>query len=263
MTETLEKKINRFIEFNKAMITAAVSTNNLENQGVHAKILLCSIIDSLAKSRFPDKKTNGTRFQQTVKTSANWLDCDRISLLHLKRAIEIEQQNDVQFADLNTWAEDVISRNFATSESDLSARIDIAKDPMPEDVLALWPHDEMNQPIKLGGSSWDKLTHKNLLWQYRNSLMHEYRIPGRALEYNVKTSIPFYQQISQIDEGCLSTGLIFTNSWELLYPTGFFQIVAENTLEGVAAYHKSAQTCPFAAYSDGSFWIPKFNDKYE
>ncbi|GGY54543.1 hypothetical protein GCM10011297_29150 [Bacterioplanes sanyensis] len=259
MRETLEKKIDRFVEFNKDMITSAVSGSNLESQGVNAKILLCSIIDSLAKSRFPGE-ANGARFQKTVKTSANWSNCDRISLLHLKRAIEVEQK-DEQFADLNAWAEDAVRRDFPNSDSALSDQIDIEKDPMPEEVLLRWPRDDKGRPIKLGSISLDKLTHKSLLWQYRNSLMHECRIPGRAVEWSVKESIPFYQKVSQFDDYCPDAGLTFTSRWELLYPTGFFQVVAENILADVADYHRSAQTSPFAAYSEGSFWIPRFNDE--
>lgn len=260
MVETVEEKIERFIEFNRDMITTAVSENNLKNQGVNAKVLLCSIIDSLAKSRFPDEATNGARFKQTIQASANWMECERVSLLHLKRAIDVEEA-DVKFADLNAWAEDSIRCHFVTNNRILSARIEIGRDPRPEDVLALWPHDEMQRPIKLGRTSWENLTHKNLFWQYRNSLMHEFRIPGRAVELGVETNSPFYQKVSQIDDYRPDAGIKLTNRWELLYPTGFFQVVAENILEEVAAHHRSAQTSPFAAYSEGSFWIPRLNDE--
>jgi len=260
MTETYQEKVARFIDFNKEMIVSAVTDNNLKEQGVNAKLLLCSIIDSLAKSRFPDISGNGKRFRRTIESSANWKDCDRISLLHLKRAIEVLSNDARFFAGLSERVDAVVQRNFKTDNQSLPADVPIEKDLEENDILEFWPRDAKKSCIKLGSISWEMLTHKSLFWQYRNSLVHEYRIPGKAIELGVPKSEPFYQHVTQVHGDGREVGISFTNSWELLYPTGFFQKIAENILEEVAAYHLLEKTSPFGAYSDGTFWIPTFNE---
>lgn len=54
-------------------------------------------------------------------------------------------------------------------------------------------------------------------------------------------------------------GLIYSNRWELVYPTGFFHQLAVEILRKVANYHLTENSSPFAAYSDGTYWIPTFN----
>lgn len=42
MIESLESKVERFIEFNQLMIETAVQSDNLQHQGVHAKRVGCN-----------------------------------------------------------------------------------------------------------------------------------------------------------------------------------------------------------------------------
>lgn len=48
MVESREDKIERFREFYQQRVASAMSDCNLEHDGLHAKILLCAIIDSLS-----------------------------------------------------------------------------------------------------------------------------------------------------------------------------------------------------------------------
>lgn len=262
MSESNEEKVDRFIQFNQSMINAAVTDGNLRDQAIHAKVLLCAIIDSLAKSRFSNISSNGARFTQTVDECAEWPDSDRISLLHLKRALEVALTVPSEFSNLENWAGSAMQERFRVTNRLLSVRRQISEDPAPAEVLAIWPVDTSGCPKRLGDINFEKLQHKNLLWLYRNSLMHEYRIPGRGSELGVReVAEPFYQQVSQVEEICPQAGLIFTNRWELVYPTEFFRRLAENILGNVAQYHRRENTSPFEAYSDGSYWIPKFNEE--
>lgn len=124
-----------------------------------------------------------------------------------------------------------------------------------------WPQKSGCIPEKLGRLGLDKLQHKNLLWLYRNSLVHEFRLPGRGVERRgTQESSAYYQQVSQIEGLNPEVGLQFSNRWELIYPTGFFKSLAERVLHRVADFHLLNGTSPFAAYSEGSFWIPSYND---
>jgi len=100
------------------MINAAVTDGNLRDQAIHAKVLLCAIIDSLAKSRFPNISSNGARFTQTVDECAEWPDSDRISLLHLKRALEVALTVPSEFSNLENWAGSAMQEGTACGTGD-------------------------------------------------------------------------------------------------------------------------------------------------
>ncbi|MEP4558412.1 hypothetical protein [Cobetia amphilecti] len=100
-----------------------------------------------------------------------------------------------------------------------------------------------------------RFKHENLLYLYRNYLVHEFRHPGKAIE-NDRHSCqpPFYQKTATInylgDNDC-----DFSNGWELVYPVGFFVFMCKEALSVVVSYHENNKTSPFANYSDSSFWI--------
>ena len=88
MSESNSEKVQRFIEYNQCMISTAMIDENQKDQSIHAKVLLCCIFDSLAKSRFPNGMSNGERFKKTVVEYSCWSNHERVSLLHLIRALK-------------------------------------------------------------------------------------------------------------------------------------------------------------------------------
>lgn len=261
MSESNSDKVKRFIEFNDSMIVAAMAEYNRADQSIHSKVLLCAIFDSLAKSRFPDCAGNAERFKRTIAEHSNWQDCERVSLLHLVRALEIFPALPPEFLKLNTWACDQFSRQFPLTDRLLSVSTPISKDPTISEVQAYWPTSADGNPKRLGRVHLLQLQHKNLLWLYRNSLIHEYRIPGQGWERNTSTeNEPFYQQVATITELSSEAGMKFTNRWELIYPTSFFHQLTNRVLTSVADYHLKHGSSPFVAYSEGSYWIPDFNE---
>ena len=54
--------------------------------------------------------------------------------------------------------------------------------------------------------------------------------------------------------------LTYTNKWELVYPTGFFHRLALEALTSIARLHAQNKTSPFEAYSQGTYWLPEFNE---
>ena len=262
MGESIEAKVQRFIQFNQEMIDVAVAECNRRHQSIHAKVLLCAIIDSLAKSRFSNISANRERFIKTVEQCSEWQDCDRVSLLHLKRALELTEDIPDEFSSLENWVAEALAERFRLSTRLISVHLTIAKDPVADQILACWPVDAANVRKRIAGVSFEKLQHKNLLWIYRNTLVHEYRIPGRGSEISARgQTVPFYQQVAQVKDVHPETGLIFTDHWELVYPTGFFLQLSNEILQKVADHHLRERSSPFAAYSDGSYWIPKFNEE--
>ena len=205
------------------MIEIAISENNLQEESVHAKALLCCIFDSLAKSRFPNEKKNGKRFKKTITQYANWDDSERMSLLHLIRAFKVADSVAPEFNRLRGWASAEFSKKFSFNQSLNNNQPAISTDPLLSVVRNYWPTCKNGNLKSLGCIRIDHLLHKHLLWLYRNRLVHEFRIPGLGSESPFRLEYdPYYQEVSTIDYSC-DTGIEFTDPrWELVYPTGFF-----------------------------------------
>jgi hypothetical protein len=262
MNESIERKIERFIQFYEEMILVAMAESNLRNQAIHSKVLLCSIIDSLAKSRFPEIKTNSQRFKQTIEELGGWAECDHISLLHLKRALDMQVGTSERFSDLRNWTDSAMAARFKVSNRLFSVPVPIFRDPNPDEVNSCWPVSATGQREKIRDISFEMLQHKHLLWLYRNNLVHEYRIPGRGSELGLRDSQePCYRQVAQIESIDCEDRLVFSNRFELIYPTAFFRTLAETVLHNVAQHHLGAGRNPFLAFSDGSYWLPRFNEE--
>lgn len=263
MSESNSEKIQRFIEVNQSMIETATSITdeNQKDQSIHTKVLLCCIFDSLAKSRFPNGMSNGERFKRTVAECSNWIDRDRVSLLHLIRAFEVAGTVPPEFEVLHEWAKAEFSNKFPLKKRLFGNEIRISTDPLLQVVQTNWPTDENGKFKCLGSVQIKYLLHKHLLWLYRNRLVHEYRIPGLGAESPVRREDdPYYQELST---GIFQdTGISRIHShWELVYPTGFFQQITKTALTNIAEFHKQNETSPFAAYSEGNYWIPEFNEE--
>ena len=135
----------------------------------------------------------------------------------------------------------------------------ISSDVEIEAILDLWP-TQNGKPIKIGKVLPHQLKHEYLLWLYRNSVVHEYRSPGRGVELGQYVpEYAFYQEmatVSEIDEKEFK----FTSHWELVYPYRFFINLCKEALDVVSLLHNKNKTSPFQAYSEGTFWLPNFNE---
>ncbi|TCK02969.1 hypothetical protein [Marinobacterium mangrovicola] len=264
MCESISEKCDRFIAHNQQMIEVAVSERNLQNGAIHAKVLLCSIFDSLSKSAFANISNNSRRFKTTIDSYSNWEDRDRISLLHLVRAFDIYTNIPPEFEELREWSISLFRTEFPVSRRILSASPLINRDPHLLDIQNIWPRDNNDEFLSIGSIKPYQLQHKHMLWLYRNRLVHEYRSPGGGFNtMRLNESLPYYIEASTIQGYTEEQGLILSNHWELTYPVGFFLELCHHALLGIAEMHREANTSPFAAYSDGSYWIPDFNESGE
>ncbi|MBQ4798964.1 hypothetical protein J8L73_07445 [Pseudoalteromonas sp. MMG006] len=255
--EKVEEKIYRFRTYNRAMIAAALSKSNRCHQGLPAKLLLCSIFDSLSIAAFPNETAVGKRYRQTVSKHSGWAYHDRVSLLQLCGVLDGLSQVPSSFSALNCWAQTEKHKRFAVSNGLLSSHKGLEADPTLQEVLAEWPHQSIDQPEKLDGKFLpSKFTHKNMLWMYRNKLAHEFSLPGTGAESPFRMEFaPYYQEVSMLSDIDPVSGLIFSNRWELVYPTGFFVQIAKSSLESIFTDYRISGTNPFLSYQESSLWL--------
>ncbi|TON65005.1 hypothetical protein CGH51_24160, partial [Vibrio parahaemolyticus] len=92
------------------------------------------------------------------------------------------------------------------------------------------------------------------------SVVHEYRNPGNGVELG--QSVPeyaFYQEIALVSS-LTESKMTYTNRWELVYPQKLFIKLCKNALEVACEYHINKGLSPFSTYSNGTYWIPDFNE---
>lgn len=255
--ESVDEKIDRFRTYNRSMIAAAFSKPNRRHQGLPAKLLLCSIFDSLSIAAFPNETSVGHRYRQTVSMHSGWAYHDRVSLLQLCGILDGLSQVPSSFSALNCWAQSEKQNRFAVSNSLLSNHKALKTDPTLQEVIAEWPCQRTGQPEKLDGKFLpSKFTHKNLLWMYRNKLAHEFRLPGTGAESSFRTEFaPYYQEVSTISNVDPVSGLILNSRWELVYPAGFFVDIAKSSLESICSDYLITGKSPFLSYQEGSSWL--------
>ena len=261
MLETIEEKIERFVQYNKKLMEQIMSIYSHENNGIHAKILFCSLFDSLAKCAYPEIKNNSERFKKTITTHTQWEDAERVSLLHFQRAFEVTDRVIEEFSDLKDEINILFRRHFKPTGSGVSNRISISIDPSYSAIENKWPKNSKGNLSQLGEVALEQLQHKNLLWSYRNSLVHEYRIPGTGTEPIFrKFNNPCYQEISTFAGDNIEDFKIVHKNFELHYPIDFFKKMCQESLHSIVKEYRNKGESPYQVYTEGEYWIPKFNE---
>ncbi len=236
-TEHLPKKINQFIDFFAKKVETIELADFRESDQLFRKILYVSIIDTLAKTALRKCTRNRQRVVSLVRKFSGWPDYNRVSLPHLVRLLE--KQKDPKFTEVKDYAYSLLS-NWGPSEI-----VSLSRDPDFDEVNALWPDNST-----VNGIGLDYLSHASLFYTYRNSLIHELREPGHAIEGVLKSEQPFYHSmIDKMDQ----------ESWELAYPMGFYRKICTNFLQRLGEYYVSEELNPYECFTFGTYWIEELN----
>jgi hypothetical protein len=89
-----------------------------------------------------------------------------------------------------------------------------------------------------------------LFYTYRNSLIHELRNLGYGLEELSLEKEPSYHHFT--DEKNEET-------WQLVYPLGFFEIICETCVKNLKKYLVSNNINPYNSFNSGSYWKEGLN----
>jgi hypothetical protein len=222
---------------------------NIEIQGqapppnLFKKILFSVVIDSLSRTATPERK-NRTKFIEYLTKFSGWEDHDRISIVHLEREL---RRKDLIYTEIGQYTKRKLSDWMA------GEIVEISREPKLAQMKRFWemlPSEESENIEKL----IKKLQHSNLFYEYRNHLIHEFRTPGYGMEIRDKDSAkPFYHNLEHINPDG------HHNSWELVYPTAFFENITKTSLSNLKNYMQKENIDPHSYYSFGSYWIEKLN----
>jgi hypothetical protein len=195
------------------------------------KALYLVEIDTLSRAAFPMVSGNRKRVVQFIDTCSNWNDKDKVSAVQLKFALEENGIMSGQLYDsinrrINSWGYAQIIR--------------------PNDDLTL------GEAQQLSTSSESKYVndarYAELLYTYRNHLLHEFREPGHSAETQMGAdpTTPYYHGSDSLNTG--------EGSWELVFPLYFFQGLCKACIMGLEAYLVANNLNPYDAFEYGTMW---------
>lgn len=197
---------------------------------MHKKILYSAMIDSLARVRyFGERKRNHDRFVGVVRDYSDWTDGALVSVPVLRRRLT--------GAAASAFV-GKLDANLARFSTDRGNSLPVtAFDESPASLSAL------AQP---GLESEELLAavHFELFYNYRNSIVHEFREPGYAMELFADGK----------REPCYHSNLGAGAQWRLLYPEGFFRRVVDSILNSLEGWFTANAVNPYDRVTDASRW---------
>jgi hypothetical protein len=239
--------IDRFIGYFKKQLELIDGIPKSDSSKIFRKALYVSVIDTLSKCVFPHRVGNRERFVAFVMRFSNWSEGYNVSMPHLEKLLRVNP--DPAYEKLRKSI-------FAAYNGSLVHRsqiVGIDTDPTYEDIKKDWPvQKECRIPIE--GVTLESLQHFNLLYAYRNSLVHELREPGYGMEFDEDEQYPYYHSRTII------SGDGDERRIELVYPVNFFRKIASTCIDKLDTYLKDSQLDPYDYYKFGTYWIAELNE---
>lgn len=194
---------------------------------MYRKALMVIVLDTLAVARVGRRVGNRERFVELVSTSCDWADAARVSLPQLSAHLSAGSRLGREVQDrLRAWQ---VGRVYT-----------IEADPISSDLVP-FASDKTECKIIV------EQQHINLLYQYRNMLVHEFREPGYDMGMIGDDGTPYYMSMN--DEAG-------RERWELGYPFNFFARLVERALVNLKAHLSANDLDPYSLYEFGSTWRP-------
>ncbi len=243
----LKQRIERFIAVFHEYICRVASVSLGEGDERYRKLLYFSILEGLAKARYPRKRP-GAGFASFVVTYCGWSDGERVSLPHLVAALE--RTAEPAFTALR---DEAFSRYRAWGSGGPRS---LENDPTKPEIQKLWP-DKDGQSLTIPELSltWADFQHRSLLYAYRSKLTHESREPTLGFDTALDLS-PFYESVQPLPP----IGEQYLTEWHLVYPSGFLVGLCHTGIEALKAHCLGQSKDPYESFRFGQFLLDCLND---
>lgn len=209
------------------------------------KNILVSMLDALSRTTSNYADGNRERFTGIVANFGDWPHHARVSAPHV--SYFLRNLRSPAYEGARALIAEIIRRNSS------GQLVKLSNDPEFEEVRKLWP---VSSDQKLVNQlSLSSFTHLNLFYQYRNSLAHELREPGRGMDFHENHDEPFYHGMTTIK----TDGSLNEETLELVYPLNFYFGLTENVIKNVECYLRKNSIDPYSCYHFGSSWVGELN----
>ena len=223
---TVREDIDEYISFFRDK-TAEIG--RLEVLPIYRKILYLVEIDTLSRAAFPSENGHKKRAMKFLDECSNWREKDRVSAVQLKLSLERNGESSGPLFDLINNRIDSWIRGI---------RIKPSQDLNLEEVQNL-AYSDVSKIV-------DEARYCKRFYEYRNTLIHEFREPGKAKVIDEYSDSPYYLYMDD-----LSTG---DSSWELVIPVKFLETLCEGSINGLESYLLANNLNPYDSYEFGPRW---------
>lgn len=211
--------------------TQILQLKKLESR-LHKKVLLMVILDTLSRARYSEVQKNNERFMLMIDNCAGWQEGSRISLNNLALSLTNSTPSKLRehaVASISRW-----------NEGEMPG---LEVDPFKSELECLAATDQEKQSLK-------ESRHSSLLYIYRNHLIHEFREPGAGMETDQRDTSPYYHRMTHLH----ADGHNERESWELVYPLGFFVTLVTSCLKNLKHHLMQNDLDPYSFYKFGTLW---------
>lgn len=236
--DEIKKYIDTFIGTFEENLIAIKSVNFAVRDNLFKKVLYIGVIDASSKVVYPNKGHH-KRFTGFTRNFCDWKNSERINLPHLIQLLK--SVPEPEFSDLRNYSSSCMKSWRKGAEIKLDNDIEI------NEISKRWPkgYDKEIGKIKI---EW--LTHYNLLYNYRNSVIHEMRRPPDGIEHKDDKD-PYYLSVPSRGEK--------EDHWELVYPLSFFHELCTTGLTHLKKYLEDNHLNPYEYFDFQEYWIPDLN----
>ncbi|ABE45795.1 hypothetical protein [Polaromonas sp. JS666] len=240
VTESIDKFCEYFERQSAAIGCVTVSTANDADSSAgsefrYRKVLCLTAIDTLAglryhKSAYPQlSRQNRERFTRFVKEHGSWPEGELVSLPFLRDELKTLKLLH------RPLGQHVTQKVDAHSTDDGGSLLVTEIDEPADELLALASTEKEEEAIR-------DYQHRALLYRYRNSLVHESREPGMAMEVFPTSGAPYYH------------GYIGDPNWYLAYPPPLFTLLLQRAIASFRTYLSTNSIDPYALVEDQARW---------
>ena len=252
-----EKRIDEYIRYFNGKLTSILELKDSKEDIppdypdrsiiMFKKSLIVNLLDALSKIVYGEcNKGSRKRFVTFLEKFGDWPDGPRLSTPHLNRALELDLEP--RLGDLRRYVGERLE-NWEELMKDIYLDKDVSK----EDVISHFPEGIKR---KLYGIPLDSFNHYNLMYEARNSRVHELREKGYGIEAPGDQK-PYYYLFDQL--GTLGENV---KSWQLVYPLEFLVELARRALRQLGEYLKQNDTNPDKHFRFGTYFIDKLNPEW-
>ncbi len=200
------------------------------------KILLISLLETLASSAFPNKGVR-ERFLSLIDGYSGWKDKDRVSLPQLQMLV----LNSSQGVD-----EKERRALFQQVSKEINAW-PIGRILRPDEVDPFWQTWPIFAKYMRCQELIKRARYASLLWRFRNFIVHEGRSPGNSFEISSDNSTPYYLETADLNGN---------NLWELTMPADFISAIVESCAAKLKKdYFEALKVNPYDNFTLASNWF--------
>ncbi len=244
----IKEKIDRFKEVFDDSIQSIYQLELDKNDEKYRKILFFSILDALAKARFPQEK-RGEAVRSFVTLCCDWPAAEKVSLPHV--VAMLERTADTRF---QTVKEQLFPRLRLWGGPGIGGHGRLDEDPEKAEMEELWPIEKGKPlPVPELKLTWRNAQHCSLIWAYRNTLVHESRSPTASFETKGDQE-PYYWIFNLSDR----------TKWpefHLVYPSSFLRRLCERGICNLRKHLLEDNQDPYTLFTFGRYLIGQLNDQ--